>query len=111
MKKPKGNPESQPALDSTLIQFTKEFERLTKEITEIEKHSDNEQTLLSEARSIYVAVEKRTREVQSMNHRTLRERQVQLANIKEQLYNLTCSPGDCNSCEPMTSAQVNCRNC
>lgn len=86
-KNPKASPPESP--ESTLVQFTKEFERLTKEIAEIEKHSDNERTLAVEAEKIYAAVIGRTSEVLTMNNRTLRERHVQLSNIKEQLSQLT----------------------
>lgn len=115
-KNQKDNPKDSPKIfsgviqhapDSTLVNLTREFESLTSAIAELEKHSDNEQTLLLEAKAIYGAVEKRTREVLSMNCRTLRVRQIQLANVKEMLYDLTRSPGDCNSCEPMTSSQAN----
>lgn len=103
LKKPKSNPEFrsgviQPEPESNLLRLTREFESLTSAIAEIEKHSDNERTLRNEAQQIFNAVVTRTNEVLVMNNRTLRVRQVQLENIRDQLNNLTntgCSSSTC----------------
>lgn len=94
-KNPKANSAPAPTnfedlrSESNLLRLTREFESLTSAIAELEKHSDNERTLRNEAQQIFNVVVTRTNEVLTMNNRTLRVRQVQLENVREQLSQLT----------------------